>query len=179
MLCITIPPLLKTLRINSFPLRLNTTPQRNISCICLSKTLLSHSSRFRRTSCLSCSVTALVYSMFFPRNSSSLQTILLRVNSMRFICYSQPFESFLRPHITFHCASIPLLNFSLLFYSITKLFAALNYSIAEPIIAVTPHRKAFLSLIYQTSRLNRFFCSQVSDSLAVCSSHRGNLCIRC
>lgn len=175
MLCNTIPQLLKTLPINSFPLRLYTTPQRNISCICLSKTLLSHPSRFRRTSCLSSSATSLVYSMFFPRNSSFFQTILLRVISMQFLCYSQPFESFLRLRftrllhsITFHCSSIPLLNFSLPFYSI-----------AEPIIAVTPHRKAFLSLIYQTSRLNRSFCSQVSDSLAVYSSHRGNRYIRC
>lgn len=127
MLCNTIPQLLKTLRINSFPLRLNTTPQRNISCLSLSKTLLIHSSRFRRTSCLSSSVTPLVYSMFFPRNSSSFQTILLRVNSIRFLCYSQPFESFLRLHITSLCTSIPLLNFSLLFYSITKLFAAVLF----------------------------------------------------
>lgn len=168
MLCNTIPPLLKTLRINSFPLRLNPVPQRNISCICLSKTLLSHSSRFRRTSSPCYSVTNLVYSMFFQSNSSSFQTILLRVNSMRFLCYSQPFESFLRLHITCHCSSILLLN-----------FAALHYAITKPIIAVTPHRKAFLSLIYQTSRLNRSCCNQVSGSSAVCSSRQGNLCSRC
>lgn len=121
MLCKTIPPLFKTLRINSFPLRLNPVPQRNISCICLSKTLPSHSSRFRRTSSQCYSVTNLVYSMFFQSNSSSFQTILLRVNSMRFLCYSQPFESFLRLHITCHCSSIPLLNFAALRYSIAIL----------------------------------------------------------
>lgn len=156
MLCITILTLLKTLRITSFPLRLNTTPQRNISCICLSKTLLSHSSRFLRTSCLSSSVTTLVDSMFFRRNSLFLQTILLRVKSMRFLCCSQPFESFLRLNTTEPCCSIPLLFIAFPFYYLT-----------------------FLSLIYQASRLNRFFCNQVSDSLAVYSSHRGNLCSRC
>lgn len=189
MLCNTIPQLFKTLRVNSFPLRLNTTPQRNISCICLSKTLLFLSALFRRTSCLSSSVTTLVYSMFFPRNSSFFQTILLRVNSMRFLCYSQPFESFLRLHITSLCTSIPLLHCSLLLNSITALFSAApfhyltllhftiplpNQSSPLPIIAIP-----FLSPIYQTSRLSLSCCSQVSDSLAVCSSHRGNLYIRC
>lgn len=135
---------------------------------CLSKTLLIHSSRFRYISCPRYSVTTLVGSMFFPRNSSFFQTILWRVNSMRFLCYSQPFESFLRLHTTLHCPSIPLLN-----------FAALHFAIAEPIIAVTTHRKASLSPIYQTSRLSRSCCSQVSGSLAVCSSRQGNLCSRC
>lgn len=156
--------------------------------------------QFRHTSNLSHSVTSLVYSMFFPRNSSFSQTILLRVNSMRFLCYSQPFESFLRQSYTFqfrdwstlllsyhHCATLflwlsSLCNsfdrhyFSLHFHSIIALGSTLlihyrtdhcRYPLSQS-----------LSLELRTNRLNRSCCSQVSDSLAVYSSHRGNLCIR-
>ena len=78
--------------------------------------------QFRHTSNRSHSVTSLVYSMFFQRNSSFFQTTLLRVNSMRFLCYSQPFESFLRPNHTFQ-----LRDWSTLFLWISSLYYSLAY----------------------------------------------------
>lgn len=129
--------------------------------------------------------------MFFPRNSLFFQAILLRVKSMRFLCYSRLFAPFLRPSYAFQLRdwSTLFLWQSLLYYSFAILdisypFRCLNFSFPGLHFSVlrysaTPKCNSFPSPIYQASRLSRSCCSRVSDSLAVCSSHRGNLYIRC
>lgn len=146
--------------------------------------------QFRHTSNLSHSVTSLVYSMFFQRNSSFFQTTLLRVNSMRFLCYSQPFESFLRPSHAFQlrdwstlfiwlsslCNSFARHYFSLHFHSVTTLCST-SLIPCRTDRCRYPSSQIF-SLELRTSRLSRSCCNRVSDSLAVYSSRQGNLCIR-
>lgn len=182
MLILRSSKLFVSLRITSSPLRLNPVPTQNRSPQCysldtpnhsvqflhFSKTTLRISKLFRYKSCLRYSVTTLVDSMFFPRNSSFFQTILLRVNSMRFLCCSSLFSPLLLPSYAFRDCS-----FGNHRNTIPMPFESLRF---------LRHSRHFLSLplpIYQTSRLSRSFCSPVSDSLAVCSSHRGNLYIRC
>lgn len=86
----------------------------------------------------------------------------------------------LSPHVLrFSC---PLQAVAIL--DISYPFRCLNFSFPGPHFSVlryppTPKCNSFPSPRYQASRLSRSCCSRVSDSLAVCSSHRGNPRIRC
>lgn len=173
MLCKTIPQLFKTLRINSFPLRLNPVPQQNVSEHSMSLPFLDDSL------------------LFYTYPQQLLSTLCfshaIHCFSEQFFCESILCDSyaalslsnrFFAHTLLFIASPSPFHFFSLLFHSITALCCT-SPCHSEQFNAVTPRRKSFLSPIYQTSRLNRFCCSQVSDSLAVCSSHRGNLCSRC
>lgn len=111
------------------------------------------------------------------------QTILLRVKSMRFLCYSRLFAPFLRPGYAFQLRDwstlflcTPLLLFEPRFPCFSPHYGSFAIlDISYPFRCPTSQN---LSFALRTNRLSRSCCSQASDSLEVCSSHRDNLCSR-
>lgn len=135
-----------------------------------------------------------------PRFSTPrlVYAVPLPVIAVLFPCFSPHYDS-----ITVPRASLLCLHFSVFRYSISRLFSAdtlprgsshfLRLTTRSP-----RHSRHFLSLPFpnesslyfsmatqrhsttlKTNRLSRSCCNRVSDSLAVYSSHRDNLCIRC
>lgn len=83
--------------------------------------------------------------------------------------------------VLFHNSSPRLFAFPTLHLSTLsvpfRLFASLCVTVRS--LCYSRHFLSPPSPICQASRLSRSCCSRASDSLAVCSSHRGNLYIRC
>lgn len=134
-------------------------------------------------------------------------SVTLLSSSMQFLCYSRLFAPFLRPSYTFQLRdwstlflwqsslydSFAILDISYPFRCLRK--SSLYFSVATQRHSPTAQWKSSLCLNFsfpcphfsvlrysttlKTSRLSRSCCSRVSGSLAVCSSHRDNLCIRC
>lgn len=111
--------------------------------------------------------------MFFPRNSSRFQTILLRVKSMRFLCYSRLFAPLLRPSHAFQLRdwSTLFLWQSSLYYSLATLHNSRLFPCFSPHYdSITLPRDSLLCLHFSVFRysISRLFSA---DTLPRGPSH--------
>lgn len=142
-------------------------------------------------------------SVLFQTFPPPLLSKLFRNNSCRLYVFPTQFIVFPNYSFASQVYAIPMLFSAIHTVSSPKLHFStprLVYAVPLAIIAelFLRHSRHFLSLplpnessLYfsmatqrhsttlKTSRLNRSCCSQASDSLAVCSSHQGNLYSRC